>query len=109
MILKEGQVDGSVSMAVSAFAARESWRLAHPTTADHKSERVGVNPGELGEHPMPGPQGRGRAIPSQAGTSPGVPGVCNEQVPGAKAKVCSEPYGNVGSAAEMPAPLVVRA
>jgi hypothetical protein len=57
--------------------------------------------GEVGGYPMPGLEGRGRAIPSQAGRSDNLPGVCNEQGPTAKAKVCSELYGNIEKPAEM--------
>ena len=54
---------------------------------------------------MPGPKGRGRATPSQAGRRDGLPGVCNEQVLAAKAKVCSELGRNVERSAEMSDPL----
>lgn len=51
---------------------------------------------------MPGSTERGRTIPSQAAVQ--AVGVCNEQGPGPKGKVCSELGRNVESAAEMTAP-----
>ena len=70
--------------------------------------------GELGGHPMPGLKRRGRAIPNQAlvvdggfhSSSP-AEGVCNEQVPAPKGKVCSELTRNRESEAEMTSPCVV--
>jgi hypothetical protein len=61
--------------------------------------------GEVGGNPMPGPVGRGRAIPSQAGEGDSFPGACNEQGPTAKAKVCSGLHGNMQRSAEMTDPV----
>ena len=47
---------------------------------------------------MPGPKGRGRTIPSQAGEK--SLGVCNEQVQPPKGMVCSELHGNMQNLAE---------
>src|SRR6516164_8028916 len=58
--------------------------------------------GELGGHPMPGAQARGRTIPNQAGLQ--SPGVRNEHVPPAEAKMCSELHGNMQRPAEMTGP-----
>lgn len=54
--------------------------------------------GEFGENPE-------RATPSQAENDL-FSGVCNEQVPTAKAKICSELHGNMQSVAEMTTPEV---
>ena len=60
--------------------------------------------GEFGGTPMPGPKGCGRAIPSQAGGRERPLGVCNEQGPAPKGKVCSELHGNMQRSAEMTDP-----
>ena len=52
---------------------------------------------------MPGPKGRGRVTPSQAGRK--LPGVCREHVPPAKAKICSELHGNMQRSAETTDPV----
>jgi hypothetical protein len=71
---------------------------------DDQSLSLGWDAGEFGGSPMPGPQGRGRVTPSQAGSRDWLPGVCNEQGPAAKAKACSELHGNVERSAEMTGP-----
>lgn len=62
-----------------------------------------VNLGEFGGHPMPGSEmsaeGQYRAKQLQD-----VAGVCNEQVPRPKGKICSGLHGNMQSEAEMTSP-----
>ena len=53
---------------------------------------------------MPGPQGRGRIIPSQAGDWQSL-GVCNEHGLPPKGMMCSGLHGNMQRPAEMIGPL----
>jgi hypothetical protein len=70
----------------------------------HESSRDFWDDGEFGGHPMPGliQARKGNTEPSRQLR---LSGVCNEHVPSAEAKMCSELHGNMQRLAEMVSPV----
>jgi hypothetical protein len=92
---------GRIGLSVMGYAnVAFTVEQASGVSVVHESSRDFWDDGEFGGHPMPGliQARKGNTEPSRQLR---LSGVCNEHVPSAEAKMCSELHGNMQRLAEM--------